>query len=128
MADGRELVFVYGTLRRGASNHWRLESAEFLGGGTVAGRLFRIGWYPGLILGGAEGVVKGELYRVGTEGLDHLDRFEGCRAQDPDPHEYRRVRAEVTTAEGGAVEAWVWEFIAAIGDQPPIASGDWLDR
>lgn len=47
-----ELVFVYGTLRAGASNAWRLEDSDFLGAATVPGRMVKIDWFPGVILGG----------------------------------------------------------------------------
>lgn len=121
------LVFVYGTLRQGASNHWRMEGAEFVGEGEVEGLLYRIGWYPGLVLKEGSGTVKGEVYRADAEKMAKLDVFEGCSAGDPEPHEYRRVKTRVRLA-GGTQETWVWEFIAPIGEREAIGSGDWLER
>ncbi len=40
------MVFVYGTLRRGGSNHFRMEGAEFLSAATVNGRLYRSFYQP----------------------------------------------------------------------------------
>ncbi|MEO8614231.1 MAG: gamma-glutamylcyclotransferase family protein, partial [Luteolibacter sp.] len=44
------MVFVYGTLRRGGSNHFRMDGAEFITAGRIAGRMYKIDWYPGLVL------------------------------------------------------------------------------
>lgn len=104
-----------------------MEGSEFVGEGTVAGSLYRIGWYPGLVLKEGGDVVVGEVYRVNAEKLTKLDAFEGCSADDPDPHEYRRVKTPVVW-DSVQKEAWVWEFIAPIGEREAIASGDWLKR
>ncbi|HBM76597.1 MAG TPA: hypothetical protein DD438_00690, partial [Verrucomicrobiales bacterium] len=47
-ANQKTLVFVYGTLRRGFSNHFRLGKAPFVKEGWILGRLYRIDWYPGM--------------------------------------------------------------------------------
>lgn len=110
-------VFVYGTLRRGASNSWRMAGAEFIGAGTVRGALFRIDWYPGLVLDANGGGVKGEVFRVDAGLLEKLDEYEGC--------EYRRVIAEVTLDDGIRCEVWVWEYLEPVDAKARIASGDW---
>ena len=43
-----DLLFVYGALRKGASNDWRMEGARCLGSAEVPGTLVKIDWYPGL--------------------------------------------------------------------------------
>lgn len=125
--DGDVSIFVYGTLRSGASNHWRMEGGALLGTGVVRGELYRIGWYPGLILRG-NGLVRGEVYEVSADKLHKLDIFEGCAEGDPEPHEYRRVRVMVGLDDGSELEAWAWEYIAPLGDREPIPGGDWLER
>ena len=35
MEPTRQPVFVYGTLRRGGSNHFRMAGAEFIAAGTI---------------------------------------------------------------------------------------------
>ncbi len=124
MNAGREMVFVYGTLRRGASNHWRMDGAEFIASGTVAGGMHRIDWYPGVVLGG-NGRVHGEVFAAGPERLAALDAFEGVGAGVPGS-EYRRVRTAVLT-EKGEVEAWIWEWTGPVDGRMRVESGDWLE-
>ena len=60
-----DLIFVYGALRKGASNDWRMKDARWLGPAKVEGTLLKIDWYPGLVLG-LGGWVKGEVYEIGA--------------------------------------------------------------
>jgi gamma-glutamylcyclotransferase (GGCT)/AIG2-like uncharacterized protein YtfP len=78
-ADDRELLFVYGTLKRGHANHAQLAEARFLGEARTAPgyALYRAGPYPALASGGAAGVT-GELYAVPGPSFRRLDEFEGC--------------------------------------------------
>lgn len=126
MQSAGEMVFVYGTLRRGASNHFRMAGAEFVAAGSVRGRLYRIDWFPGLLLDGAAGLVHGEVFAVGPELLAELDRFEGVSADENEGGEYRRVRAQVSTGAGETVSAWIWEWLGPVEEAGRITSGDWL--
>jgi gamma-glutamylcyclotransferase (GGCT)/AIG2-like uncharacterized protein YtfP len=120
-----EPVFVYGTLRRGGSNHFRMEGADFIGGGGIAGEIFRIDWYPALVLGG-NSTVKGELYRMCSEHLRALDEFEGIVPDEGESREYRRVKVEVTMDSGEKESAWVWEWIGDLNSAMALDTGDWL--
>lgn len=120
-----EPVFVYGTLRRGGSNHFRMNGAEFLGAGKIAGKIFKIDWYPALACGGA-GEVQGELYRVCAEHLRALDVFEGILPDSEEQREYRRVMVEVTLESGEKQSAWVWEWIGDLSSALALDTGDWL--
>ena len=75
------LVFVYGTLKRGLSNHRWLRGQTFLGEArTVAGyRMFDLGGYPGMVLAEGEdgGAIEGDVWAVDAEGLRGLDKLEG---------------------------------------------------
>jgi gamma-glutamylcyclotransferase (GGCT)/AIG2-like uncharacterized protein YtfP len=72
-----ELLFVYGTLKRGLGNHHQLASATFAGESWLDGvELHDLGPFPMAIAG--SGRVHGELYRVDHGQLEHLDRFEGA--------------------------------------------------
>jgi gamma-glutamylcyclotransferase (GGCT)/AIG2-like uncharacterized protein YtfP len=70
-------LFVYGSLRRGGSNHRELSGARFLGETRTAANyaLARIGEYPALVAGTEN--VSGELYAVDDALLEELDAFEG---------------------------------------------------
>lgn len=130
MSDGsEELVFVYGTLRRGGSNSFRMDGAEFVSAGKAGGAMFVISWYPGLVLDMEQGHVLGDLYRVGPEQLAALDEFEGLAANELEGSEYRRVKTEVILLEKpyGAVQAWVWEWKGEVDTSRKILSGDWMD-
>ena len=120
-----ELVFVYGTLRRGGSNAFRMDGAEFVGPATVGGALYRISWYPGLVLDGEDRVF-GEVYRVGLELLRALDEFEGLAAGEIEGSEYRRVRVEADLGDDEELEVWVYEWKGAFNEDERIRSGDWL--
>jgi gamma-glutamylcyclotransferase (GGCT)/AIG2-like uncharacterized protein YtfP len=124
MCDGRELVFVYGTLRPGGSNHWRMDGAEFIASGHVMGEMYRIDWYPGVVLGGS-GRVVGQVFAVGPEQLARLDEFEGVSAAEVAGSEYRRVKTAVLT-DGNELQAWIWEWIGPVDERIKVESGDWL--
>lgn len=120
MESPREMVFVYGTLRRGGSNHFRMAGAEFVAAATVRGRLYQIDWYPGLVLDDTADDVTGEIYLVSGILLESLDDFEGG--------EYRRV---LTLAQCGGghpslPSAWIWEWLGPCDEKNRIINGDWL--
>lgn len=121
-----QLVFVYGTLRRGGSNHFRLAGAEFISPGTVAGRMYRIDWYPGLVLDDAGDEIHGEVYSVGPELLGDLDVFEGLSAGEVEGSEYRRVHATVVQCDSRTISAWVWEWLGETEEGRRVHDGDWL--
>lgn len=126
MSVGRELVFVYGTLRSGGTHHFRMAGAELVASGTVCGRIYRFDWYPGLVLGESGDEITGEVYAVGPALLAELDLFEGLSAGEIEGSEYRRVRAKVRTGSGETITAWVWEWRGAVEETQRIAGGDWL--
>lgn len=73
-------VFVYGTLKRGGSNHAFLSGQRFLGEARTAPgfTLHSLGDYPGMVRapGDTDGVT-GELWVVDDARLAELDRLEG---------------------------------------------------
>lgn len=130
----RELLFVYGTLRRGAKHplHAVLaENAEFVGMGTFQGRLYDVGGYPGAVPSeNGTDVVKGEVYalRDPQRVLRVLDRYEGCASDDPHPTEFRRVQAPITLENGRQVMAWIYLYNWPTQGLTPIPSGDYLQH
>jgi gamma-glutamylcyclotransferase (GGCT)/AIG2-like uncharacterized protein YtfP len=122
----REWVFVYGTLRAGASNHFRMDGGESLGPASVHGRLYAIDWYPGLVLDAAAGPVSGEVFAVAAAHLRELDAFEGIPEGAEAGVEYRRVRARVELHSGGSRTVWLWEWLGPVEESRRIGGGDWL--
>lgn len=113
-------VFVYGTLRSGGSNHFRMAGAKFTMTASVRGRLYGIDWFPGLILDASGGEIVGEVYEVEAVSLDSLDAFEGPQ--------YRRVMADLCTNanEPSAQSAWLWEWLGPVDESRRILTGDWF--
>lgn len=121
-----QLVFVYGTLRRGGSNHFRMAGAEFITSGSITGRMYRIDWYPGLVLDEAGDEIHGEVFSVGPELLAALDVFEGLSAGEIEGSEYRRVQTTVVRRNSRTLSAWVWEWLGMTDESQRISDGDWL--
>jgi gamma-glutamylcyclotransferase (GGCT)/AIG2-like uncharacterized protein YtfP len=97
------VLFVYGTLRRGRSNHGLIAGAEYLGPARTLPvyRLLHLGAFPGLVPDGENGVaVEGELWGVDDATLLALDEFEGR-------HVFRRMAVAVDGATE-PVEGYVY--------------------
>ena len=118
------LLFVYGTLKRGCSNHHQLADQTFVGvARTRPGfRLYDYGGYPGIVVNPQDETgVFGEVWAVDDAALERLDRFEGI-------HEglYRRERLPLAAPfEGQDVDAYV-SALSPIG-RPEIGIS-WEER
>ena len=85
--DGRALIFTYGTLKRGFSNHVLLQDLIRTGDAAFVGVYRTAQKYP-LVCGpyrvpfllnfpGSGHRVQGELYSVSTRGMARMDELEG---------------------------------------------------
>lgn len=110
------LLFVYGTLKRGESNHAQLEGARFVKRASTAPEyeLVDLGGFPALLEDGST-AVSGELYDVDDDHLAALDAFEDV----PTLYERRPIRVA-----GMSVETYVMRREHA-EDAPRIGGGDW---
>ncbi|MGD9810467.1 MAG: gamma-glutamylcyclotransferase [Sphingobium sp.] len=125
-----DLLFVYGTLRRGcdtAHAHGLEEACDWAGPARVQGRLYRIAWYPGFVFDPLAGWVTGDLLRMRDPAavLAGLDLYEETGPGVAEPQEYRREIIEVER-QGSPVEAWVYLYNRPVEGASLIASGDWL--
>jgi gamma-glutamylcyclotransferase (GGCT)/AIG2-like uncharacterized protein YtfP len=114
-------VFVYGTLRPGASA-WDLVAASVkaVEPATAAGTLHDTGrGYPAARFG-ATGTITGALMWVERDLLPSLDGYEGVATGL-----FRRVEITAQTAQG-PVPAWGYEYLATTEDLPVIDGGDYL--
>lgn len=75
----QQLVFVYGSLKRGMANHQLLAGAQFVGPAQLGGlHLYDLGPFPmAVTTDDPAAVLPGEIYRVDATQLAALDRFEG---------------------------------------------------
>lgn len=124
-----ELLFVYGTLRRGGSNDIaRLApSARFSGAAQIRGALFDQGTYPAMTLDADGGWVIGELYTVTPTDWRVLDALEEVVTAANPLGQYFRVRAVANDENARPVECQV--YVAnprVLRLERPIAGGDWL--
>lgn len=73
-------VFVYGTLKRGGSNHHLMAGQQFVATAKTQPvyKLYSLGDYPALIDAPLDGrAIEGEIWTVDTNCLTKLDRLEG---------------------------------------------------
>jgi gamma-glutamylcyclotransferase (GGCT)/AIG2-like uncharacterized protein YtfP len=127
-----DLVFVYGSLKRGFRNHRLLAANEFVGAGITEPRyrLINLGPYPAMIETGAEPLsVTGELYRIDEATLASLDRLE------EEGTLYQRIVAPITTLDGGAcdqrmvtVSAWTYLWLRQPSEYPLWPGATWVEE
>ena len=127
-------LFVYGSLMTALAHPMgdRLrKEARLLGPGGIAGRLYRVSWYPGLREAeGPSDIVHGELYALTTASktLDWLDEYEGINPGSSSAaagDEYIRVERPIVLAGGLVVNAWVYLYNRDLPPSAFIADGIW---
>ena len=120
--DQGTLVFIYGTLKRGCSNHGRMAGQQFIAEArTPPGyRLFVVADYPGMVRDPTDkrGVV-GELWSVDAAKLADLDRFEGV------PEKLYRRESIVLQAPHDQVPAQVYLYLRTVRGRRPLVDGNW---
>mgnify|MGYP003578955254 CR=1 FL=1 len=129
-----DLLFVYGTLRRdsptGAHQKY-LTGAEFIAHAQVYGKLYRVSYYPALVLEeNPDDVhrVSGEVYKLANaDQLSALDAYEECDYPALPDQEYQRKRHEVITTAGEKLQVWIYAYQHSIAHLPLIESGDFLN-
>ena len=129
-AAGCDLLFVYGTLRRGFELHHHLVrlNAKCCGKGEVAGRLFDLGRYPGARSSGREDAwIRGEVYQLRQldRDLKVLDEIEGFNPRAPERGEFVREMAELFLDNRERRRAWVYWLRGGVPTTRRIASGDY---
>lgn len=117
MAVEPAAFFVYGTLKRGQSNHQLIAPAVLTAvPATIRGRLYDVGPFPAL--GPGDDVVHGELMTVASADLPRLlatlDDLEGYEPADPAGSMYRR-RIVAATVAGRELAAFAYFY-----NRPPV--------
>ena len=107
-------LFVYGTLRPGhappgiAAQVARLRE---VGRGSVRGRTYDLGEYPGAVLDASSGTtIAGTVLALPDDlrVLAALDAYEGFDPTSPAQSLFVRVRTPVTLADGQTLECWMY--------------------
>jgi len=114
-----ERLFVYGTLRPGRAPREiadAVSTLEPVGAGTVRGRMYDLGAYPGVVLGGdGSGEVHGEVFTVPDAAiLARLDAYEDYRPLDPGRSLFLRVQTAVMLASGAREVCWIYVYNGAV--------------
>jgi gamma-glutamylcyclotransferase (GGCT)/AIG2-like uncharacterized protein YtfP len=130
-----EYLFVYGTLRKIAAakmNPILSENCRYFSKGAMLSLLYEVDGYPGAIEStNSNEKVYGEIYRMRgktQELLRHLDEYEECTPQFPEPHEYIRKKIAVFLPNGNQIIAWVYIYNHDVSYLNPIDSGDYLQH
>ena len=113
----KALIFVYGTLKRGHKNHYKMYQAEYIGRAVIFGySMYKLpAGFPGIVVD-KRGSVDGELYWLDTNQLPALDEFEGV------PHLYNRATQVITLANGTIATAQFYVYQKAIDDYERITT------
>ena len=120
-------VFVYGTLRRGDDNDITLlrPAPYFVGPSSVAGVMYHLGAYPGVVLtDGFDDNIVGEVYAITAELETVLDEIEMVYPQQRDEYSKRRVIVRVGARQLSCIFYEINPKYTA--GKPVIASGDWV--
>ena len=105
-APQKYFVGVYGTLKKGESNHGLLSDSKFIGGGFTLPKfsLISLGGFPGILPGDSS--VSIEVYKVDEATFKRLDRLEGH------PSFYtRKIETVILDAlTGTIVDVWIYQL------------------
>ena len=111
------LIFVYGTLKRGLSNHHWMAGQRFVSEASTRPlyRLYDLGGYPGMIRAEREGLsIAGEVWEIDDVCLRGLDRLE-----DIEGGEYERTFIELEPPFAGIkIEGYL--YLPPVAGRPDI--------
>lgn len=127
-----ELIFVYGTLRRGEradlSKGQHNFGVTFLGDDLVSGKLYHLGGYPGVkdvpdaFDWDASYHVVGEIFLIREQAIvSIMDAYEGYDDEVPERGLYNRK--QTVTADGRTV--WIYTYNGRVTPDQLIETGDW---
>lgn len=107
----KQIVFVYGTLKRGFGNHHLLNGSKFISQAITKEKYaLYVSGIPFVIEDEPVSHIAGEVYEVDDKTLARLDHLEGH------PDWYRRKSVDVSvnkdegTGDARLIEAWIYFF------------------
>jgi gamma-glutamylcyclotransferase (GGCT)/AIG2-like uncharacterized protein YtfP len=125
-------LFVYGSLLSsiGHTSGQRLRGeARLVGAASMPGRLYRVGWYPGLVEAQAGDTrVHGEVYALADPAgsLAWLDEYESIVPGKEASNEYLRAERAVQLASGQDLTAWVYLYQWDVTGVQLVDDGRWV--
>lgn len=132
MTSSRSFLFVYGTLLRAYKHpiHQVIaQHSRYIGTGQVQGCLYRISYYPGLVLSNEPSHwVHGELYELHdtNDVWTVLDEYEGYMPHNEAQSDYLRREVTVLCAAGLTYLAYTYVYNQPVEGFDLIPSGDFL--
>lgn len=126
-----QYLFAYGTL---IPSHAPAELAGMvrkfrrIGRGSVRGRLYDLGEYPGAVLAEGPAMVHGEVYELPAdhEILRKLDEYEGFDPQDRGGSLFTRTECSVRLESGEELSCWLYVYNRDPGPAKIVPDGDYL--
>lgn len=118
----KNLVSVYGSLRKGMSNYKHyLEDSVYKGTFTTEPEytMYSLDYFPGLKANGNHSVVM-EVYEVSDNVLESLNQLEGYRKNEKSTF-YDRV--EINTPWG---KSFTYIYVSNLSKDSIVESGDWV--
>jgi gamma-glutamylcyclotransferase (GGCT)/AIG2-like uncharacterized protein YtfP len=126
-----DLIFVYGTLRRGERMDLRKQSlnfgVSFISNDKINGQMYLVGTYPGVKavqtrFQANQPTVVGEVFRIIAPAIVAvLDAYEGYQSDNPTSGLYDRIQTQ--SQRGRTV--WAYIYNPPVRDEQLIESGDW---
>lgn len=130
-----EHLFVYGTLLPGSAPDESAAAAAQLrpvAQGTVAGRLYHLGHFPGAVLDAGSGQrVFGTVFALPQDPaclcalLRSLDEYEEFDSAAPAKSQFVRTRTLVSIDGGTTLDCWIYVYNRNVEGIPIIAAGRW---
>jgi gamma-glutamylcyclotransferase (GGCT)/AIG2-like uncharacterized protein YtfP len=128
--SGSRFLFSYGTLQ---PRHAPAEIAATVrrlrrvGKGSVRGRLYDLGEYPGAVLSRNGPLVVGQVFELpdDPEILSRLDEYEGFDPARPKGSLFLRKRCLVKLQNGKKLLCWMYTYNRAPGAAPAVGNGDY---
>ena len=126
-----DYLFIYGTLLPGRAPSRLapvMATLPPLGPGSMRGRLYDLGRYPGAISDSTTaGRIRGEVFGLpdARAVLKMLDAYEGYNPAMPSESLFVRARRPVSLADGGKIRCWVYLYGQDPGKAPVVPHGDY---
>ncbi|MBC7568481.1 MAG: gamma-glutamylcyclotransferase [Spirosoma sp.] len=126
-------LFVYGTLQPGFVNPFAQllnQNSQYVGHGTLRGRLYSIGRYPGAVYdANSPSHVQGSIFDIShnpTDLLTHLDEYEGVNTPANPTDEYCRAMVPINYGDD-ELPCWTYLYNWPVSVEQLIASGNYVN-